>query len=117
MKAGNLNKRVDLLRRRPGTDGVGQPHRDYDRWATVWASVEPLTAKEMRAAQQPVNVTDIVIAFRWIPDVLPIDRVRLPDGRVADVVSVVDPKLEGAEIQLLSKYVAEAEHSGDGRPV
>ena len=93
MKAGNLNSVVDLLRRPAGTDSLGQPPREFDRFATVWAEVKPTTAKEARAAQQVANVMDLSVTIRWFDGVLPIDRVRLPDGRVANVTSVVDVRL------------------------
>jgi len=114
MKAGQLDRLIDLLRRRTDeTDSLGQPPRDFDVFATVWASVEPVTAKEMRSAQQTVNTMDIVVRIRWM-HVLPIDRVRFEDGREAGVVSVVNPKLSGDMIELHCLYVAEQIHSGDG---
>lgn len=114
MRAGQLNRRVQLLRRRPGTDSVGQPSREYDRFAEMWAKVTPQTAREMRGAQQTVNTMDVLVELRWIPGVLPIDRVRFDDGREAGVTSVLDPNLAGAMLELHCLYVAEQIHSGDG---
>lgn len=114
MKAGQLAHRVDLLRRRVGTDSVGQPLKTYDSYAQMWAKVTPQTAKEMRRASQNVNAMDVLVEIRWIPGVLPIDRVRFADGREASVTSVLDPDLANEMIELHCMYVAEQVHSGDG---
>lgn len=104
MKAGQLSHRVQLLRRRKEQDSVGQPVPTHDVYATVWASINPITAKEYVAAAQTVNQMDVKIAFRWVRDVLPIDRVRF-NGQEADVTSVVDPGVSGSEIELWCKVI------------
>ena len=58
MIIGRLRKRLALQSATDSTDSYGQPTRTWATYATVWGSVEPVTASEAQTAmQQGVSIT------------------------------------------------------------
>lgn len=68
--AGQLRHRVTLQRKQPTGDGQGGQVLDWVPFATVWASVRPLSGKDrLQAAQVQSTVTHRVkIRWRASPD-------------------------------------------------
>jgi SPP1 family predicted phage head-tail adaptor len=50
-RAGSLNRRVTIQSRSTGQDGAGQQLTSWSDVATVWASIEPLSGRELERAQ------------------------------------------------------------------
>ena len=47
MRIGTLRHRVELQEPVENQDGYGEAERTYTTYATVWASVEPLSGREL----------------------------------------------------------------------
>ena len=86
VSAGELDRRVTLLRYQPNRDATtGQDKPQYIDDATVWASVAPLSGREGFAAAQRVADAESAITIRWRAGVDPTWRIRY-DRRVYEVL-------------------------------
>ncbi len=97
MRAGDLNKRIELQRR---TVAGG-----LDTWATVatvWAAVEPLSGSQY--FQNLVASTDITgkIRIRYRADIKPDWRIKL-GTRLLHIVSLINWQEQNRELQIMYK--------------
>lgn len=100
MRAGKLRRRVQLQKRVASTDAEGSPQENWSAFATVWAAVEPLNAREyLLAAQAGVQVTHQV-TVRYRSDVTHNHRV-VEGTRVLDVRTVIHRQERLRELDLL----------------
>ena len=67
--AGQLDQRITLQQRSAGADVLGQPSGAWADVASVWAKARPLRSRELFAAGQIENVTDVEFTIRWRADV------------------------------------------------
>jgi SPP1 family predicted phage head-tail adaptor len=100
MRAGRLSKRVALQRYSEAADGYGEQVRTWSTFATVWAGIEPLAAKERFAAQQINAHLTLRCVIRYRSDVDTTCRVIF-DDRIFQVDGVIDPNMQHAELTLL----------------
>ena len=86
--AGTLRHRVVIqqLTETP-RDGFGAPARAWSAFATRWASVEPLTGREIFEAQQTYPRVDYRIRLRHTEGITSKMRVDF-NGRFFDIVGV-----------------------------
>jgi len=77
--AGQLDQRLTLQSRAAGADVLGQASGAWADVATVWGRARPLRSREIFAAGQTQNVTDVEFTIRWRDDVLPTWRVLWRD--------------------------------------
>ena len=73
--AGALDQRLTLQSRAAGADVLGQPSGAWQTVATVWGRARPLRSRELFAAGQVQNVSDVEFTIRWRSDVLATWRV------------------------------------------
>lgn len=66
---GQLDQRVKLQRRAAGVDARGQPNGEWETVATVWAKVRPLRGRELFAAGQMQEVSDVEVTIRYRSDI------------------------------------------------
>lgn len=102
--AGRLHHRVTIQEHVTGQDEFGQPIDTWADVATVWAAVEPLRGREYFAAQQVNAEVTARIRTRYRKGVRPSMRV-LYDGRLYDILSVIDPEERHQELQLMCREV------------
>lgn len=69
MQAGRLRHRVTLQRRADTQSTSGEVVPGYEDILTVWASIEPLSGREMFAAQQVQSEVNTRIRIRWRPEI------------------------------------------------
>ena len=100
MRLGPLNKRVDIQARSATVDAFGQESETWATVATVWASVEPLSGRELLAAQQVQGETTHRIRMRYQSGVTTSSRL-LFNLRPFDVRSVINKNESGAFLELL----------------
>ena len=67
--AGQLDQRLTLQSRAAGSDGRGQAAGAWLDVATVWGRARPLRSRELFAAGQVQNVSDVEFTLRWRADV------------------------------------------------
>jgi len=102
LAAGKLRHRVELQRFEYLQDSAGDPIQDPDTgelrrewvtYATVFAAIEPLSAREFVASGASVSEMMARLTLRWRSDFLPSDRVNdhgkiyNPRGVLTDVDS------------------------------
>ena len=100
MRLGPLNKRIDIQARSATVDAFGQESETWATVATVWASVEPLSGRELLAAQQVQGETTHRIRMRYQSGVTTSSRL-LFNLRPFDVRSVINKNEAGAFLELL----------------
>lgn len=96
--------RITLQELVTGQDEAGQPVREWQDVATVWAAVEPLRGREYWAAAQVQSEVTTRIRIRYRSGIRPDMRV-LYGGRVFNVTAVIDPEERHVELQLMCREV------------
>ncbi|WP_374711533.1 phage head closure protein [Symbiobacterium terraclitae] len=99
-----FRQRVTLQQHVVGQDEYGQPIDTWQDVATVWAAVEPLRGREYFAAHQVQAEVTTRIRIRYRRGIRPEMRV-LYDGRVFNILSVIDPEERHRELQLMCREV------------
>lgn len=100
MRLGPLRQRVNIQARSATVDAFGQESETWATVATVWASVEPLSGRELLAAQQVQGETTHRIRMRYQAGVTTSSRL-LFNLRPFDVRSVINKNEAGAFLELL----------------
>lgn len=67
--AGQLDQRLTLQRRASGVDVLGQASGAWQDVATVWGKARPLRSRELFAAGQMQDVSDVEFTIRFRDDV------------------------------------------------
>lgn len=76
MQAGKLRHRIKFQQQTLTQDPVtGEMVTAWVEFATVWASVEPLSAREFIAAQAGQSEITARVVIRYLPGVLPTMRI------------------------------------------
>ena len=102
MRAGRLRHRV-TIQRPVQARGEWAAAKTWATYATVWASIEPLRARETEQADRFSSEVTGTIVIRRIAGVDASMRVNW-EGRIFRIVGVVDPDYRRRELQL---YVVE----------
>lgn len=108
-RAGDLRRRVKLQRRSTKLDSFGQRQESWSDVADVWADINPLSGRELEAAQAVVSATTHEITIRWRPDVTSAHRI-VYRGRLFNILSALD---ENTQRRLL--VLSCSEGLSDGR--
>ena len=101
MRLGPLNKRITLQAPKSGRDDFGQPLTGWDDVVTVWASVEPISGRELLTAQQTLGEITHRIRTRFTAATTA-NRI-LFGSRVFDIQSVINPREASASLEILAK--------------
>ena len=97
MQAGRLRHRVTLQRKQQTQNPqTGALLTTWVTEATVWAAVEPLSAREFVAAQAVQSNVSVRITVRYRPDITAAMRL-LHDGKVYNITGVLADKDSGRE--------------------
>lgn len=100
MQAGKLRHRVTIEQRTQTFDANGSPTDTWTAFATVWASVEPLSGRELLNAEQIQPVVSHRVRLRYLSGVQPEMRV-LHDSRALNIESVINKEERNIELELL----------------
>jgi len=100
MRPGQLRHRISIQTNTPTTNDFNEEVEGWSTDATTWASIEPMSGKELVNAQQVVaNITHkIIIRFR--SGIAPQQRI-LFGSRIFNIESVINPEERNRELQLL----------------
>lgn len=101
MRLGPLRHRVTFEKRKTGRDEFGQPLEGWDVVATLWASVEPISGRELMSAQQVQAEVTHRIRCRYRAGLEASQRI-VYDGRPFDIQSVINPREIGASLEILA---------------
>ena len=106
--AGQLDQRITLQRRAGGVDVLGNASGSWADQAEVWARARPLRSRELFAAGQMQNVTDVEFTIRWRADITATWRV-LWRGQPHEITGQpIDIDGQGVWLQLLCASGARA---------
>lgn len=105
MRAGTIGQRVLLERLEQGQNEYGEPFSTWAPLFTAWAAVEPLVGREFIAAQAALSEVSTRVTMRYRPGVTSADRVT-HEGRVYNVVSVIDYRSANRELVLMCRTFA-----------
>lgn len=108
MNVGKLNKRVELQVNSEETSTytttLGGLSTTWATETTVWASIEPLNARESLIAQQSQSDIDTRIRIRYYSSLT--TRYRIKYGtRYFQIISAINPSEKNEEWELLCKEI------------
>lgn len=103
MRAGQLRHRIQVERPVNVAQTDGSRVVTWERIASVWARVSPLSGRELVAAQQINAEVSVSITIRAPSVSLQPDYRIVFDGRFYDVVSVLDQDERGIEKMVMCK--------------
>lgn len=89
IQSGALNRRVTFQRRATGRDSYGQQIQTWTAAFTTWASITPLSGRELQAAQAIHAETSHRLEIRYRTGVTA-DLRAIYQGRVFSVLAVFD---------------------------
>jgi len=104
MRIGELRHRVTLRKKEIAEDALKQQSEVWTDIATVWARIEPLSGREYFAARQENAEVTAKITIRYRKDVTP-DMRAVSEGRVFDVLSMINPEERNISLVLMCKEV------------
>lgn len=88
MRAGRLRKRIIIEERAATQDAAGQP---VGAWTTFWAcsaDVQPLSGRELLAAQAVESAVSHRVRLRYTPGITAAMRINLGGGRLLNILAV-----------------------------
>lgn len=97
LKAADLNRQIEVLRRSETPDGMGGISETWATVATLWAKVSPVSASERAYAGRIEAMADFKMVVRFAGDAdhnpiyTPDDRIRY-QAKIYGIVGVVDVK-------------------------
>ena len=105
MRIGPLRHRIAIQSSTPTQGEYGEVSLVWATDATVWASIEPLSGREMVSAQQQHAETTHRIRLRYTTNVTAESRISF-DSRTFEIVSLINRKEMNWMLELLCKEVA-----------
>lgn len=104
LTAGKMNKRVAIQSATGAQGATGEPTKTWSTDATVWASIEPISGREVFAAQLVVADVTHRVRMWYRSDVTITPEKRLLYGaRVFEIVSAMNIDEHNAEWEILCK--------------
>ncbi len=90
MNTGDMRHRVQIQRRLESRNEIGEVEVNFQTIATRWCAIEPLTAKELLAAQQVQADVSHKIKMRYYAGLTPKDRL-VKGSRVFNIDGRMNP--------------------------
>ena len=107
VKAGSYNRILALEQDTGTTRGTyNNPIENWQPLVTVWAAVEPLSGRELYAAQQVMEQVSHRIRIRYRPDITLTGKLRGKLGiRLLNIHTVIDKEEAHIELEMLATEV------------
>lgn len=102
MRIGEKNKRITIQKNQPVRNSVGEEEEKWIDVIKVWASIEPLSGKELFQAQQVYAEVSTRIKIWYQPSITPDMRI-LWGTRVFEVLSAINFKEQNKELHFTCK--------------
>ena len=84
-----MNRRATIQQRSTGKDTFGQQSMTWTDYLPVWAYIEPMTGRELIAAQAQQSEVTHQVVIRYRAGITAAMRL-VYEGRIFDILSVVD---------------------------
>ena len=104
IRAGELRHRVTIQQLVESQNEYGEITTTPQTFASVWGAVEDLSGREYFAAQQINAEVSTRIRIRYRAGVVP-KMLAVCDGRIYDILAVLDPDGRRRELHLMCKAV------------
>jgi SPP1 family predicted phage head-tail adaptor len=101
MRAGKLRHQITIQRKSLTTDEYGGPVETWADVDTVWASVEPLSGRELANAQTVNAEITTRITMRYLAGVIAADRIVF-EGRFYNLQSVIDEEMKHRQLVIMA---------------
>jgi len=108
IRAGKLSKRITIQTPTETADSYGEPDLSWSSYHECWASIEPVSGRELVASQQTQAMVSHLVRIRYKAGVTPRMRVKyMKDGtaRYFGIGSVVNVDERNEEMQLACSEV------------
>lgn len=100
LQSGALNRRITLQNRFASVDSYGQQSTIWSDQLSCWASITPLSGRELVAAQAMNAEVTHEIRIRYRPGITAAMRATY-QGRIFNIQAVTDVDTAHVELQLL----------------
>ena len=102
MRIGKLRRRITIERVTETQDTDGAVLETWSTYATVQASIEPISGREYFAAQSTQADVTHRIRIRYLSGIVPKMRVSY-NSRIFDILSVINVGERNRELQLMCR--------------
>lgn len=102
MDIGKLRHRITLVSYEILKDDIGSEKRKWKKIDTVWASLEPLSGRELMATGMEKAEATIRVTIRYRKDMGPNLCIRF-GSRVFEVISAINPEEKNIFLTLMCK--------------
>ena len=104
MQVGKLRHKVELKHLSQTQNTYGEPVDTWTKYADVWASIEPLSGRELLLAQQVNAELTLRVIIRYHSAMVVTDRI-IKDSRTLEVVNIINKNERNEQMELLCKEV------------
>ena len=104
MDIGKLRHRVTLESYEVLKDNIGTEKRTWRQMTTVWASIEPVSGRELIAIGMEKAEVTTKVTIRYRSNIGPHVRIRFGD-RIFEVVSTINPEERNILLSLMCKEI------------
>jgi len=102
MPIGDMNKRIELQYATKVSDGMGHFTETYITAATIWASLWPVSARELTQSMQTDMVISHRIRIRYRSVLRPSWRIKFGEN-FYNIVSIINPNMKNEYLDILAK--------------
>lgn len=96
LSAGRLRHRIEIQKHVVTTDSHGDTQPRWETFATCWAAINPISAREFEASQAMQSKSVVRIVIRYRSGVQPAMRI-LHKGRIYNIEGVLADRDSGLE--------------------
>lgn len=113
MQIGKLNKRVQIIRKEPGSDEYGFDTQHDAVYCTCWASIEPAKGKVLYEMERKADTEYSTITIRWRPGITHDMKVKYQD-HLYNIDTIVDPYMRHESLELYCSEEIRGDENAEG---
>ena len=102
MQAGKLRHRITIENPQDVRGPTGEELEAWVTLATVSASVEPLSGRELLQAEQLQAEATLMVRIRYLDGLTNESRI-LHDGRTLEIAAIINPEDRNVELELMCR--------------
>ena len=104
MRIGKLRHSVQLTSPANAADGFGEDIKSYTQYGKTWASINPLSGKELINAQQQIGEVTHRVKIRFNSAIAITHRI-VHKGRTLEIISIRDFEERGHWQEIMCKEI------------
>lgn len=102
MRAGKIRHRIEVQTATETQDAYNQPTAVWATAVTLWGSIEPLSGRELLAADEVKGEVTTRVRMRYDANITPKARLK-HGGRYWDIAAVMNREDRDAEVEVLCR--------------